>query len=56
MNLGYLADAVRFAPSENLTVGLSDENSRLAPLLARNHRRDYRIPKQLSFDAVLILR
>jgi DNA polymerase III sliding clamp (beta) subunit (PCNA family) len=27
VNLGYLHDAVRFAPSENLTIGVSDENS-----------------------------
>jgi DNA polymerase III sliding clamp (beta) subunit (PCNA family) len=27
VNLGYLHDAVRFAPSEELEIGLSDENS-----------------------------
>ena len=26
VNLGYLHDAVRFAPSENLTIGITDEN------------------------------
>jgi DNA polymerase III sliding clamp (beta) subunit (PCNA family) len=26
LNLGYLHDAVRFAPSENVTIGITDEN------------------------------
>ena len=26
VNLGYLHDAVRFAPSENVTIGITDEN------------------------------